>query len=161
MTPQESAIGAQGSEITNQRSASAIPPRSGRPEGSPSAPPVAEARQHPRLKLPAMYTLVRVRPRGETRYRWTGYAYDVSASGLRFEMDEPLDAGAEVDVRVLLPGRQHLVFTALGHIVRLHDDDGVPGPVRMGMTFDHFPEPAERDRLHDYLADAGLPRIAA
>jgi len=128
---------------------------------TPQVQSVAEARQHPRLKLPAMYTLVRVRPRGQTRYRWTGYAYDVSASGLRFELDERLDTGAEVDVRVLLPGRQHVVFNALGRIVRLHDDDGTPGPVRMGLTFDQFPQESERQRLHAYLTDAGLPRLAA
>lgn len=125
------------------------------------APSVAEARQHPRLRLPAMYTLVRVRLRGESRYRWTGHAYDVSASGLRFEMDEPLDAGAQVEVSVLLPGHQHTTFRAAGRVVRMHDDEAERGPVRMGMTFDSFEDADEQRRFLDYLASAGVHAAAA
>ena len=43
-----------------------------------------ESRHAARLKVPAMYTLVRVRPQGQARYCWTGHIYDVSESGMRF-----------------------------------------------------------------------------
>ena len=42
-----------------------------------------EARNNQRLKLPAMYTLLRVRHVGDKRYRWTGHIYDISSTGTR------------------------------------------------------------------------------
>lgn len=120
----------------------------------------AEARAFPRLKLPAMYTLLRIRPRGENRYRWTGHIYDISPSGMRFEMDDEVPAGTELEVRAMLPGGVHTTFTATGRVVRLHDDDPACPPVRMAMAFDAFSHPIDRQRLCDYLADRGL-RLAA
>lgn len=120
---------------------------------------VAESRQHPRLKLPAMYTLVRVRRQGQERYSWTGYIYDISASGMRFELDSPLDLGSSIEVRAMLPGARQTTFHATGRVVRQLDDDAA-GPVRMGMTFDAFQRHTDRTRLLDYLEGAGL-RLAA
>jgi len=117
----------------------------------------AEARTQPRVPLPAMYTLLRVRPIGEARYRWTGHIYDVSLSGMRFELDATLDPGAEVEVRVMLPGTGHCTFRASGRVVRLHD--GEFGPCRMAMNFDRFQNPADRARLEAYLT--GHQRAAA
>lgn len=114
-----------------------------------------EAREQPRLKVPAMYTLLRVRPLGSSRYNWTGYIYDISVSGMRFELDSPLDPGTEVEVRGMLPGNRHVTFRATGKVIRLHDDEH-HGPVRMGMTFDSFAQSIDRQRLCDYLTDFGL-----
>jgi len=116
----------------------------------------AEFRQHPRIKLPAMYTLVRVRPTGYARYCWTGYVYDISQSGMRLELDEALPAGTRVDVRVMLPGHQTTTtFHASGTIIRSHEDDLlIAGPVRMGMTFESFPYLGDERRLIDYIAHA-------
>jgi hypothetical protein len=116
----------------------------------------SESRSTPRLKLPAMYTLVRVRPVGEERYRWTGHIYDVSESGMRFELDQPIEAGTRVEVRAMLPGSSHITFNAAGHIVRLHDDCDERGPVRMGMVFERFTRQGDQLRLSDYLSGAGL-----
>lgn len=124
------------------------------------SPHVAEARLAPRLKLPAMYTLLRIKPRGEDRYRWTGHIYDISASGMRFEMDTDLPAGSEIEVRAMLPGATPTCVTAAGHIVRMHEDDPALPPVRMAMTFDRFSHPIDRQKLADYLTDRGL-RLAA
>ncbi len=115
-----------------------------------------ESRQYPRLRLPAMYTLVRVRPAGTERYLWTGYIYDISAVGMRFELDAALPPGTEVEVRAMLPGTEHTTFHATGRVVRIHDDTDEPGPVRMGMTFDKFVHHVDRRRLHDYLQHSGL-----
>lgn len=120
---------------------------------------VAESRQQPRLKIPAMYSLVRVRMSGEDRYRWTGHIYDVSVTGMRFEIDEPLEPGTTVEVRGMLPGRQHTTFRASGQIVRFHDDE-FTGPTRMGMVFDHFESELDQQRLVGYLDGHGL-RLAA
>ncbi|MEM1109563.1 MAG: PilZ domain-containing protein [Planctomycetota bacterium] len=130
---------------------------------NPSAVPAhrhSEARQQPRLKVPAMYSLVRVRPAGADRYCWTGHIYDVSLSGMRFELDEALAPGTDVEVRGILPGQAHVTFRAAGRIVRYHDDKPEMGPTRMGMAFDHFHSEVDQDRLVDYLGDHGL-KIAA
>lgn len=117
----------------------------------------ADARQCPRLKLPAMYTLVRVRPTGTTRYQWTGYIYDISQTGMRFEVDGPIAPGTKVDICALLPGPHHTTFEATGHIVRMHDEDDLDlGPVRMGMTFDNFTRDVDGMMLDNYLAESGL-----
>ena len=54
----------------------------------------AERRAQPRIQLPPMYTLVRVRLANETQYRWTGHIHDVSLGGMLFEL-LPLLSGGE------------------------------------------------------------------
>lgn len=119
----------------------------------------AEARGATRYKLPAMYTLIRVRPAGTQRYRWTGYVYDISTSGMRFEIDRALAPDMQVEIHAMLPGKEQMTFQATGHIVRLHDDDYAPGPKRMGMSFDSFAFGGDEQRLSGYLQQAG--RLAA
>lgn len=122
----------------------------------------AEARTAPRLRVPAMYTLVRARQVGETKYPWTGYIYDVSESGMRFELDEPIEPGTQLEVRAMLPGAMHTTFTATGTVVRIHDteEDHMGGPVRMAMNFDQYTTETDRRRVTNYLEHAGL-RLAA
>ena len=115
-----------------------------------------DSREYPRLRLPAMYTFVRVRPKGHERYCWTGHIYDVSESGMRFEIDEQLQAGQEIEVRAMLPGASHITFNASGRVVRLHDDSDEAGPIRVGMVFDTFTRQIDRKRLVSYLSGAGL-----
>jgi len=116
----------------------------------------SEARARPRLKIPPMYTLLRVRRKGASRYLWTGYIYDVSGSGMRFDLDTALEPGAEIEVRAMLPGQQHTTFRAEGRVIRIHDDDPGSGPCRMGMVFTAFQTEVDRRRLEDYLDDRGL-----
>lgn len=113
--------------------------------------PSVDSRQSPRLKLPAMYTLVRVRPVGGEKFCWTGYIYDISSTGMRFELDRELEAGTEVEVRAMLPGYPHTTFNASGHVVRRHDDPEEIGPARMGLIFDKFSHSNDRRKLEDYL----------
>lgn len=122
--------------------------------------PQHDARQYPRLKVPAMYSVVRVRLADEQRYRWHGHIYDVSRSGMRFEIDELIEPGTAIAVRGMLPGLEHVHFRASGHVVRIHDDADEPGPVRMAMHFDHFESETDELRLVHYLEDHGLKRAA-
>lgn len=133
---------------------------SDRPAQDPAPGISAEARGYPRLKVPAMYSLVRVRPAGGDRYLWTGHIYDVSLSGMRFELDHAVEPGTAVEVRGILPGQEHVTFRATGTVVRFHDEDAEPGPSRMGMNFDSFHNETDQTRLTDYLGDHGL-KIAA
>lgn len=120
----------------------------------------ADTRADVRLRLPAMYTLIRVRPAGAQRYRWTGHIYDISLSGMRFELDSALEPGTAVEVRAMLPGAQHTTIEAAGRIIRLHDDADEPGPVRMGMVIESFATAMDRGKLERYL-EAAQPRLAA
>ncbi|MEM9882746.1 MAG: PilZ domain-containing protein [Planctomycetota bacterium] len=128
------------------------------PTPRPDAP--THARRQPRLKVPAMYSLVRVRPAGADRYLWTGHIYDVSLTGMRFELDTALEPGTAVEVRGILPGQEHVTFRADGTVVRYHDDADEPGPLRMGMAFTRFHSETDETRLTDYLGDHGL-KLAA
>ncbi len=116
----------------------------------------AEGRQTPRLKLPAMYTMLRARLADDQRYRWNGHLYDISMSGLRFELDLPVETGTLIQVRAMLPGSTHTTIEAQGRVVRLHSDEDEQGPSRMGMTIDKFVGPMDRKKLTDYLTGHGL-----
>ena len=126
---------------------------------STPAAPRRNARAFPRLQLPAMYTLVRVRTPDDSRYRWTGYIYDISEGGMRLEIDDELPAGTTVCLRAMLPGSEQTVFRATGTIVRIHDNE--PGPVRMAVAFTEFASPSDRLALQSYLNDQMAQRAAA
>lgn len=110
-----------------------------------------ELRQHPRVKVPAMYTLLRARVVGSTRYTWTGHVYDVSLGGARFELDMPIAEGTQLELRCMLPGGEHTTFRVIGRVVRLHTDAGDPGPAVMGLAFESFRSPMDRYRLSQYI----------
>lgn len=112
----------------------------------------SELRKHPRLSLPPMYTLVRVRPTGQASYKWTGHIYDISESGMRIELDNDVADGTVVDLRAMLPGVGHTTIRATARVVRRHDDVEDRGPVRMGVTFERFDQSQDRRTLREYIA---------
>ena len=114
-------------------------------------------RQQPRITLPAMYTLLRLRKTGDKHYNRTGHIYDISMSGMRFELDYSLEPGSQVEVRAMLPGSSQLTFSVRGTVVRIHDDDQPNfGPTRMGLIFDEFGSIADRHRLQTYINYRGM-----
>ncbi|MEO0474889.1 MAG: PilZ domain-containing protein [Planctomycetota bacterium] len=110
-----------------------------------------DQRQHPRIKVPAMYTLIRARILGSNRYNWTGHIYDVSLGGVRFELDMPIEVGTELEIRGMLPGSGHTTFRAVGRVVRVHTEEGDHGPAIMGLQFESFQSPMDRHRLAQYI----------
>src|SRR5690606_10051372 len=67
-------------------------------------------RQDARFTLPAAYAPVQIRLLDDHAGRGLpgdllGHAYDISATGLRFELAEPLPAAARFAIRLELPGR--------------------------------------------------------
>ncbi len=110
-----------------------------------------DLRQHPRVKVPAMYTLIRARVQGSSRYNWTGHIYDVSMGGVRFELDMPVEPGTELEIRGMLPGSGHTTFRAIGRVVRIHSDAHEHGPCIMGLQFESFQSPMDRHRLSQYI----------
>lgn len=118
--------------------------------------PESDQRGEPRLKLPAAYTLVRARVVGSSKYTWTGHLYDISISGMRFELDTPLANDMQVEIRAMLPGKDHTSFRATGRVVRLHSDAEDLGPAVMGLAFDQFHSPLDHQRLLSYLRQRGV-----
>ncbi len=80
-----------------------------------------------------------------------GHAYDVSLSGLRFELDEPLEEGTPIEVELHLPGLLHSIRST-GRVVRVLDELEDAGPQRMALAFRSFPSPLDASRLTKHLA---------
>lgn len=114
----------------------------------------SERRRHPRYVLPSMYTAVAVRRAEETEFHLAGHAYDVSVGGMRFELDEAIEPGTSIGIRLELPGAASLRLIdrrpvhIIGNVVWLEEDDlDTPGPVRMACVFRRFPMPGDKERL--------------
>ncbi len=113
-----------------------------------------DQREHPRIGLPVGYALAVFRAPGMDSEPREGHIYDLSAGGMRCELDEPLDLDEPVEVQLQLPaGDRLLVMAAHGSAVRYHDEptDG-PGPIRMGLRFVQVDQP---ELLEEYLEMLG------
>lgn len=121
-------------------------------------PSAGERRSSPRLRLPMMYTLLRAGPVSSNGFCWTGRAYDISASGMRFEVDGELRPGDVLNLRVLLPGRKRqLRLRVQGEVIRIHHPQLANGRACLAINFDRFLQPQKQDRLRRYV-DRALAR---
>ena len=109
-----------------------------------------ERRQTLRRQVDAPYTWLRLRRAGKRRFSLTVHVYDISTHGMRFELDEPLPTGEEVEVELTLPGAARQALRARGRVIRFHDLDEV-GPMRMALVFTEMPTAADRQALDAYL----------
>ncbi|MSR44847.1 MAG: PilZ domain-containing protein [Phycisphaerales bacterium] len=105
-----------------------------------------------RFAPPTGYTRVVIAPdtKDAPPARFEGHAYDISLSGLRFELDEPLEEGEHVIVELHLPGLLRSIRSS-ARVVRLLDEDGDAGPRRMAATFHAFETPTDASRLTTHL----------
>ena len=120
-------------------------------------------RQFERFTLAPAYTEVQVRVPGKPE-PMEGHAYDISEGGIRMELDEPIEPGTSVVVEVKLPagrikGAKVEDMLARGTIMWA-DDDGVRGPVRMGVLIEDFASNVDRDRLLTRFATGAYSRAA-
>ena len=111
---------------------------------------LADQRTSERYGVHAPYTAVRVETRGGAGVPLEGHAYDISATGLRFELDEGLKVGEPLSLELLLPGAGGWVRLA-GRVVRLFDEADDPGPRRMALHVDSFENESHRERLLGHL----------
>lgn len=119
-----------------------------------------ERRTAARIKLPPMLTSVIARPAGDPEAaEHHGHAYDISATGVRIELDQPLTPGDKVNVHVELPWDGHHI-DALADVVWVNDDEDDPGPRRMALQFVSFGESTDRRRF-DAMFDGSAVRMAA
>ncbi len=112
-------------------------------------------RGHQRIRVQPMYTAVTACPSNrDSALRLEGHVYDISKGGVRIELDEALDPGEVVALRLALPGAASVV-EASASVVWVHDEPDDPGPRRMALQFTGFPNTADRDRLGDYIDREG------
>ncbi len=124
---------------------------------------LTERRQHERFTLPVMYSPVLVtRIRDGAMHSCEGHAYDISAGGLRLELDESLEKGEIVNVELTLPvhlsdepGTLHF----LGRTAWTNDRDDDPGPVRSAIEIVRFYDDG-REKLVRMLGSGHLSRAA-
>ncbi len=107
-------------------------------------------RDFPRCQVPTGYCRVRVKTGPGAAGKHLGHCYDLSASGMRFELDAPLAYGETVEFELSLTRPWHYTVKGRGQIVRYHDPDEL-GPVRMGMTFTTLEDPYARLLLDWYV----------
>ncbi len=120
-------------------------------------------RQFERFAVSPAYTEVLVRVPGR-REVLGGHAYDISEGGLRMELDETIEPGTSIVLEVKLPpgskkGAAIEEVLARGTVMWA-DDDGVPGPVLMGVLIDEFATNVDRDRLLGRFASGAYHRAA-
>lgn len=105
-----------------------------------------------RFPLRPMYSGIEVKlTDGDAAYE--GHAYDISRGGVNFELDQAIEPGTPIYLKLTLPewllglvdGSEDLSSVQIRGTVVWKDDDGVPGPVRMAATFQSFGTNAERD----------------
>ncbi len=120
-------------------------------------------RRHERFVLPPMYSAATVRRvvrgAGMTMQVLEGHAYDISESGIRLELDEPLAVGEEVRVTVELPGNGGTI-AAWAEVVRVYDEIDDPGARRMALHVREFASPADHARLLAHISTGSLRRAA-
>lgn len=114
-------------------------------------PSQSNRRQHERFHLEPGYASVAVqRVEGMTLQTLEGHAYDISVSGARIELDQPLQLGERIAMCLSLPGEANSIFVS-GRVVWAHDDEDDPGARRMAVEFTRFLAPEDRARLLRYV----------
>jgi hypothetical protein len=108
-----------------------------------------------------MYTPVLVDTGGGPEQIRDGHCYDVSEGGVQFELDEPIELGTAVEIKLELPGQiddPARTVRAFANIVWI--DASEPGPVRMAAAFSRFAHASDRERLFGRIVSGQLARAA-
>tara|TARA_E500000318_G_scaffold90595_1_gene88563 strand:- start:2414 stop:2806 length:393 start_codon:yes stop_codon:yes gene_type:complete len=121
-------------------------------------------RQFERFMLEPGYTgaLARVHPEEEVFVR-EGHVYDISEGGVCFEMDEPIEPGRTISLRIDLPmkgtecGADRSVFVT-GNVVWCDSDE--IGPVRMALAITRFDRAGDKGRMLRALTSQRYLRAA-
>ncbi len=126
----------------------------------------SDRRRYERYLLPSMYTAVAARELDSDEFTLTGHAYDISRGGMRFELDQPIEPGAKIALRIELPGsganwaEPRAVF-AFANVVWIEEDDlDSTGPVRMACVFTNFCRAGDEDRLLKRLQSGRFAQAA-
>lgn len=117
-------------------------------------------RQHERFIMPHQYTPVTVHRSGcMSLGGLEGHVYDVSESGIRLELDEPLHVGSQVIFQLQLP-LGHGPVTGTAAVVWVNDQNDDPGPRRCALHIRDYLTAADHARLVGYIGEAQPSRAA-
>ena len=97
-----------------------------------------------RFRVPAAYAAVTAHRGQAAVSQLQGHVYDISATGVRIELDEALHPGECVVLNMDLPGACTCV-SASASVVWINDTQDDPGPRRMALRFTSFSDRADRD----------------
>ena len=126
--------------------------------------PRVNRRIHERFLLQPGYTgaSVRLHP-DELDFTREGHVYDISEGGIRFELDQPIELGSTISMRIDLPnncqdpGPDHCVFVT-GNVIWCDLDE--PGPSKMAMAITRFDREGDKIRMLKALTSKRYLRAA-
>ncbi len=126
-----------------------------------------DRREYERFAVSPMYTPIRVRLLSEEGFTREGHAYDVSEGGVRFELDEPVEAGTPVAMQIELPrvglwsqadtGPGRAVFV-IANVVWCDTEE--PGPAKMAAAITRYARAGDKQRLLRQLSSGQFLRAA-
>ena len=87
-----------------------------------------------------------------------GHVYNLSATGIRLELDDALAVGTPVEVDLFFAGILKAIHFA-GIVTRVFDEIDDPGPRRMGIEIKSFSSEADEIRMNDLLVSASLGQL--
>ena len=121
-------------------------------------------RQHERFRVNPGYTGVSIRRHpDEAEFSLQGHVYDISEGGVCFEMDQAIEPGSTVSMRIDLPmnikdiGPGRSIFLT-GNIVWCDADE--LGAVRMALAITRFDRAGDKGRMMRALTSSGYQRAA-
>jgi len=121
-------------------------------------------RQHERFRVNPGYTSMALRRHpDETDFGFEGHVYDISEGGICFELDQPVEPGSTVSVRLDLPptldttGPGRAVFLT-GNVVWCDEDE--LGACRMAMAVTRYDRAGDKERLIRSLTRERFVRAA-
>ncbi len=118
-----------------------------------------DRREHARFRVNPGYTPVELRVHPDEQFVFAGHIYDISESGVCFELDQPIPPGSRVSLKIELPGHlfdsgrdvggvggeQGRALFVTGNVVWCDLDE--PGASRMAVAITRFDRAGDRERL--------------
>lgn len=128
--------------------------------------PFENRRCEPRYRVSPMYTPVTLCMIDGESTSAEGHAYDLSASGMQFELDRAIEPGTPVALQVTLPTggamwddlESSRSLMVIGSVVWA--DDSEPGPARMAVAFERFVRLGDQERLARQLGSGRFAKAA-
>tara|TARA_R110002073_G_scaffold1715_3_gene12280 strand:+ start:40812 stop:41201 length:390 start_codon:yes stop_codon:yes gene_type:complete len=126
--------------------------------------PQINRRQFERFAVNPGYTGagVRLHP-DETTFDRDGHVYDISEGGICFELDDPIEPGNTISMRIDIPsnvgdtGPGRAVFVT-GNVIWCDTEE--PGAAKMAMVITRFDREGDKQRMIRALSETGYQRAA-
>ncbi|MFK7883086.1 MAG: PilZ domain-containing protein [Phycisphaerales bacterium] len=126
-----------------------------------------DRRVYERFRMNPGYTQVEARIHPDESYSLAGHIYDLSESGVCFELDHPIEPGSTISLKIELPvhiiesqqdvGPGRAVFVT-GNVVWCDTEE--PGAARMAVALTRYDRAGDRERLVKALSSGRYLRAA-